>query len=147
MQRLRGADLFGMVADGHGTVVSQGIVPARRLGQPVDLVQVCEQQGARLLRRVSQPIEKNLLAAVLCPQSNHVTFIGDHVIELELAKKSAQRRIGLALFLAGLDGNRQMTTVGELPAVYRLGDQTGPRARKEHIQSYDLIEMVSSRLP
>src|SRR6266508_569551 len=116
MQRLRGADLFGMVADGDGTVMSQGIVPARRLDQPVDLVQVCEQHGARLLRRMSQPIEKNLLAAVLCPQSNHVTLIGDDVIELELAKKSAQRRIGFALFLAGLDGNRQMASVAELPA-------------------------------
>src|SRR5882724_11392589 len=39
MQWLRGANLLGVVADGDSTVVSQGIVPARRLGQPVDLVQ------------------------------------------------------------------------------------------------------------
>src|SRR2546426_4311275 len=67
VQGPRHADFLGVVTDRRGAVMGERVVPTRRCRQTIDLAQISEQHRARLLRRMSQPLEKDLLAPMFCP--------------------------------------------------------------------------------
>jgi len=144
---IAGRDLLDVVPDHRRAVVGQRVVPHGRLREPVDLAQIVEEQRARERGCALDAIEVQRLLPRTGPDADDVALVGDDVVQLELTEEAEQRRILLALLLAGLDRDRQVLPVGELPARDRVGDATGAPGGDEHIEADDLVEIERALLP
>src|SRR5436309_9698175 len=69
---------------------------------------------ARMRWRNGRAVKIDVLLAVVCAQADHVALIGHDVDELELPVEPADSRVGLAKFLARLNGEAQRRRVSEL---------------------------------
>src|SRR5678815_6060594 len=91
------------------------VVEARALAHVVDRIHVVEKNPPQVFTRPVDPVNINVLLrlAVIRSHANHVSFSGDDIIQLVLAKESGERGVTLAFFFARLDGNREVILSGK----------------------------------
>src|ERR1700689_5122658 len=87
------ADVLSVAPDRSRAVLHQCVVPLQKYGEAIYLLQIIDQQGARIRRGNAQAIQIDLLAAVVGSQPDQVAFIGDHIVELVLAEEPSNRGI------------------------------------------------------
>src|SRR5579862_5989243 len=100
-----------MAADRRRAVLGQRIVPLRMIGEPIDYIEIVDQQRSRLRGWNADAVQIDLLTAVVGSQSDQVTFVGDDVVELVLAEEATKRRVRFALLFARLDRDGKSLTV------------------------------------
>src|SRR2546426_200145 len=101
---------FRWVHNGYRADASVGSTPGsptRLVPQSVKRIDVLKETFARMRRRNGCAVKIDILVAVVCAQADHVALIGHDVDQFELPVEAADSRIGLAKFLARLDGEAQ----------------------------------------
>ena len=88
-----GSNILRVAADSGRAVLRQCVVPLGMIGELIHLVQVVDQQCARLRGRGADAIQVDLLSAVVGAQPDQVALIGDYIVELVLAEETAYRGI------------------------------------------------------
>jgi hypothetical protein len=136
-----------VAADRRCAVLGQSVVPLRMVGEPIDFIEIVNQQTSRLRRWNADAIQIDLLIAIVGSQSDQVAFIGDHVVELVLVEEATQRRIGLTFLFARLDRDGKVLAVIEVPARDGMRDLGRSPIRQEQVHAVNAVEIVSPRLP
>ena len=131
----------GQALDRRRAVVRQRVVPLGLRAQLVDLLEVAEQQHARVRGRRVEPVHVDVLAADIRAEAHDVALVRDDEDELVLAEEPAQRGVLLALSLARLDRDGQVLVALEPPAQDRVSDERRSPVDEEEIQGAEPREV------
>jgi hypothetical protein len=135
-------------ADTRGAVARHGVVPARARVEFVERRDIVDEPLARFLRRSSGSVEIYVFAtAKVCPDSDHVALIGDHINQLKLPEEAAYRRIAFADFFPRLDGKADRRRIRELEASNRVGHPWRAPVIDRQVDARELREAHRARLP
>src|SRR5215472_19147278 len=97
--------------------------------------------------RNGRAVEIDILFAVICAQTDHVPLIGHDVDEFELPVEPADSRVGLANFLARLDGETERRRVSELKAGDRVRNPGRAPVIDRDVDADNLRDARGARLP
>src|SRR5207247_2742618 len=134
-------------ADARSAVGGDGVIPARFVPQSVERMDVFKETFARLRWRDGITIKINILLAVVCAHADHVALIGHDVDEFELPVEAADSRVGLAKFLARLDGKTERRRVSKLKADDGMRDPGRAPVIDREVDAGDLRDAHGTRLP
>ena len=82
----------------HGAIDGEGVVEARRVDEPVRLLDVAEKQGAHRRQRHADAIQIIVLTANIGAHADDVAFVGGDDAEAVPLEETAELRIALAFF-------------------------------------------------
>src|SRR6266705_2195159 len=134
-------------ADARGAVGGDGVIPAWFVPQSVERMDVFKETFARVRWRNGGAVKIDIFFAVVCAQADHVALIRHDVDEFELPVEPADSRVGLAKFLARLNGETERRCVRELEADDWMCDPGRAPVIDREINAGDLRDAHGVRLP
>jgi len=106
-----------------GAVAGQGIVPFGAVFQPIHLTQIVKKYFALRFEPRLQPVEINVLVAVVRAQAHHVALIGDHVGQFVLPEEALETGVFFTDFLTGFYGNTEIAVAVKTKAEHGVRNQ------------------------
>ena len=146
-QRQARARGLGVQQDRGGAVVRERVVPARPVRQLVHVARGTRAGSPARARGRAQPVEVDVLAALVGAQPDQVALVGHHVVELVLAEEAGERGVRLAALAARLDRDRERRPFRELPAHDGVRDVRRAPVGQEEVETGDLRQVERARLP
>src|SRR5205809_458600 len=134
-------------ADARSAVGGDRVIPARFVPQRAERMDVFKETFARMRWRNGRVVKIDVLLAIVCAHTDHVTLIGRDVDEFELPVEAADSRVGLAKLLAYLDGEAEWRRVSELKAGDGMRDPRRAPVIDGEIDTGDLRDAHGARLP
>src|SRR4029077_12431709 len=136
-----------LCADARRTVGGDGVIPTRCGPQGVKRMDVFKKSFARLRWRNSRAVKIDILLAIVCAQTDHVTLIGYDVDKFELPVEPADSRVSLTKLLANLDREAERRRVSKLKAHDRMRDPRRAPIINREVDAGDLRDAYGPRLP
>ncbi|MNC32231.1 hypothetical protein D3C75_805760 [compost metagenome] len=118
--------------------------------QRVDAVHVLEEQAPAVLEVALHPVQVDVLlrvVPVVGAQADHVALVGHHVVQLVLAEEALEGGVAFALFLARLDGHRQVITATKVEAEEDVGDGGAHPVNGDQVHPLQLAQVEALVVP
>src|SRR4029077_14852254 len=136
-----------LCADARCAVGGDCVIPTRCVPQGVERLDVFQKPFARLRWRNSRAVKINVLLAIVCAQTDHVTLIGYDVDKFELPVEPADSRVSLTKLLANLDREAERRCVSKLKADDGMRDPGRAPVIDREVDAGDLRDADRARLP
>src|SRR5258706_11781300 len=102
--------------------------------QAVGAAHVVEEDRLGLFGRAAQPVKIRVLTLpVIRAQARQVALISENVSEFKLPEEAFERRVSLAFFLPGFDGDADVSAVLKSETDHGMGDVWGAPVNQEEI--------------